>query len=106
MGIEAETIRIREKIFQDQQAHFHKEKMKLLADMAAKQRTMNREGYASSSNGATDLIVTIAILGGCLIGVLIAVCACYCIKCKKDFKKSTSESNSNNKGDTGKDQIS
>ena len=52
--------------------------MKLLADMAAKQRTMNREGYSdiSSSNGATDLIVTIAILGGCLIGVLIAICGC------------------------------
>ena len=82
--------------------------MKLLADMAAKQRTMNREGYSdiSSSNGATDLIVTIAILGGCLIGVLIAVCACYCIKCKKDFKKSNTERNSNNNGDTGKDQLS
>ena len=63
--------------------------MKLLADMAEKQNMMNREYQAAGDGaaGATDLIVTIAILGGCLIGVLIAVCACYCVKCKKDFDK-------------------
>ena len=61
-----------------------KEKMKLLKDLAA-QREMNSRprDQIQTLTEETDLIVVIAILGGSLIGVIIAVCACYFFKCRK-----------------------
>ena len=75
-----------------QRSILSKEKMKLLKDLAA-QREMNSRprDQIQTLTEETDLIVVIAILGGSLIGVIIAVCACYFFKCRKQCTEGIQE---------------
>ena len=67
-----------------QRSILSQEKMKLLKDLAAQREMSSRpRDQIQTLTEETDLIVVIAILGGSLIGVIIAVCACYFFKCRK-----------------------
>ena len=70
---------LHEEMLANQRAEFHKENLKLLNKL--------RQSEAPDTPDApsnTNLYIAVALLGGSLVGVLIAVATCYC--CRRDSR--------------------
>ena len=79
-----EQKKLHEEMLAKQRSEFHKENLKLLNRL---RNTEPSQPHQTSNN--TNLYIAISLLGGSLIGVLIAVAACYC--CRRDTHEKRSK---------------
>ena len=80
-----EQKKLHEEMLAKQRSEFHKENLKLLNRLRNTEPTQP----AQQTSSHTNLYIAISLLGGSLIGVLIAVAACYC--CRRDTHETRSK---------------
>ena len=80
-----EQKKLHEEMLAKQRSEFHKENLKLINRL----RNTEPSQPAQQTSNHTNLYIAISLLGGSLIGVLIAVAACYC--CRRDTHETRSK---------------